>query len=165
MNIDWNEMPSWADVWFESFIDHSNSGWCKRKGNVWINANGHAWHKNHEEGGMYKIYYPPLPPEENKPEWNGKGLPPVGTVCEYQIGSRNKSKCEYIGRREKGSIVILDYDSGHFCCYHPEQITLHPIKSDKEKWIEKATNCCDPDYEQIYDALSGELPIPKGIKK
>ena len=115
------------------------------------------------------VHYPP----ETKPEWSGEDLPPVGTVCEYKIGSLDSRKCEYIGKREKGSIVILDYNSGHFCCYHPHQITLHPAKSNKEKWIDQAIKIasrsaseCDVTFSNaIYEALaSGELPIPKGIK-
>ena len=172
MNINWDEKPEWAEVWLESVCDHVESGWRFSSiddyfGEVWQTERGKFWAKRREGEGTYKIHYPP----EAKPEWNGEGIPPVGTVCKGWLGD-GWYKCEVLAHKESG-----------VACYFPEFRDsglkwigrFRTIKSDKEKWIEQARALdCYPvegmlsrsDFlSKVYDTLiSGELPIPKQEK-
>ena len=170
----WDEMPEWADVWIEDLCTPSQSGWHKDSGDRFIDRCRCSYRKiNMDEEQI--VHYPP----ETKPEWNGEGLPPIGTVCEMLVGD------DLIGDR----VLIMGYyndlvwvtvqfwDDG--VVYHgrhntftlTQDLTFRPTKSDKEKWVEQLCKTLSivpngSDWlDAIYDALiSGELPIPKGIK-
>ena len=172
MNINWDEMPEWADVWIEDLGSPRCSGWHKEKIDSFMDADGLDYLKG-QIGKNEVIYYPP----ETKPEWSGEDLPPVGTVCEMLVGDN------LIGDR----VLIMGYyndlvwvtvqfwDDG--VVYHgrhntftlTQDLTFRPTKSDKEKWVEQLCKTLSivpngSDWlDAIYDALiSGELPSPKG---
>lgn len=105
-----------------------------------------------------------------KPEWNGDGLPPAGTVCEYMkmsLAVKEWTECtiDYVG---SSFIVYRD-------CYGVEltsikcDIEFRPLRSEADK---KREDTCMNIYElirhrsdiaeAIYDAIAaGEIP---GVK-
>ena len=113
---------------------------------------------------------------------NNEGLPPVGTVCEYATdGSNIWFECEIINT-EKPVIYcphLIDEDDNGLQ-FVTRKLRFRPIKSDKEMWVGKAFQKLPENevatfewnahaervIESIYDALmSGELDLPKGLKK
>ena len=169
MNINWDEMPEWADVWIEDLCTPSHSGWHKDSGDRFIDCCRCSYRKSNMDKEQI-VHYPP----ETRSEWNGEGLPPVGTVCEVNhTGEWYLTKI--IGYDEFLPVFKVDW-SDRYAYASGKDFRFRPIKSDKEKWVEQAsktfhTNCI-VDYtgqpflhglDGIYDALiSGELPIPKG---
>ena len=164
MNINWDEMPDWADVWIEDLGSPRCSGWHKEKIDSFMDADGLDYLKG-QIGKNEVIYYPP----ETKPEWSGEDLPPVGTVCEVLI--INIWRLTKIIGYDNGLPVFKVDWSDKYCYACGEDFKFRPIKSDKEKWVEQLCKTLSivpngSDWlDAIYDALiSGELPIPKGIK-
>ena len=169
MNIDWKNKPDWAiGHAIITYNQNDTSG-------VWFNEREYQYTDSHhrflfgqnrERGDLSNEQYPP----ETKPEWNGEGLPPVGTVCK---GMRKGEwlTCEILKWKTNDSgMKVAACDFGDRGLWWADDFC--PIKSDKEKWVEqlikvveKANPECDITFSQaIYDALiSGELPIPKGI--
>ena len=107
-------------------------------------------------------------------KWDGQGLPPVGTVCEgfTQDSARQWRWLEVEmlkhNNLKSGECAVHAVHHGvlRWCS------EFRPIKSDKEKWIDKSLGSLGHyfdagDYQRrlfshIYDALiSGELPIPE----
>ena len=175
MNINWDEKPEWADVWLESFTNSVESGWRMSSidnfgGEVWQAKEGNFWSKNQEAAGSYKIHHHP----ETKPEWNGEGLPPVGESFDFSYNGVSWE--ERIMLYNDGITCLMahkKYPSNrwHYKCDDP-CIRCHPIKSDKEKWVEQLCETLGISsdgsewLDAIYDALkSGELPTPKGLDK
>ena len=95
---------------------------------------------------------------ETKSEWNGEGIPPVGA----EVSSPSGKGIVMLPPDIHGVLIIKASNESPGEYRRVAASVCAPIQSDKEKWIQKAKNCCDPDYEQIYDALiSGELTIPE----
>lgn len=78
MNIDWSKAPE--------ATHYDNRRWCE-KAFMRKNHNGKDWEYLSRDGNW--IMYGPIPDSEmtdliERPyEWAGEGLPPVGTVCEF----------------------------------------------------------------------------------
>lgn len=64
-------------------------------------------------------------------------LPPVGTECEYQIMAQKPQTCHFVGVNSRGSIVIESIN-GEYKSYHAHQITLRPLRTERDKLIEQA---------------------------
>ena len=168
MNINWDEMPSWADVWIEDLCDPKASGWHKycEDEKRYYDVRGFFFSSANRD---LTIHYPP----ETKPEWNGKDLPPVGTVCKYKYernGNWCVGECKILGR--DGDWVWFKPTCTKHRTMIETEVSFSPIKSDKEKWVNAAMGIHYPDRSvlpvlrpaltTIYDALqSGELPMPK----
>lgn len=158
MNINWSKKPDWADVWIEDLEQPTYSGWHKEEADRFVDEQG-LHYKKFQMKANETVYYPP---KETKTEWSGERLPPVGTVCEW-VDSDGCKVLGYITAIGERSLLFMTM-------YEELQIprilwNFKPAKSDKEKWVEKAMKCCDPNYEQIYDALiSGELTMPKELR-
>ena len=165
MNINWNEKPDWAighavvkannsEVWF-------NDKQYQYLGNDCVTPFTLGWNRS----ALINEQYPP----ETKSEWNGEELPPMDTVCEVlNINTWHLTKI--IGYDNGLPVFKVDW-SDKYCYACGEDFKFRPIKSDKEKWVEQLCKTLSivpngSDWlDAIYDALiSGELPIPKGIK-
>ena len=184
MKINWDEKPEWADAWIESLNGITPSDWYADKGDFWGNPVAkRVWSKPEE--GFYIVHYPP----ETKPEWNGEGLPPVGTVCTLventdffsahsgEVSTFNRgTKVIAVGhakRYDNDNVCItlqpIDSFTKGFATINPEFV--RPIKSDREKWAKQLCEVLGIAQDEsewidaIYDALiSGELPVPKQEK-
>jgi hypothetical protein len=99
-----------------------------------------------------------------KEEWNGEGVPPVGTECEcfhrISTGKTNWVKCDVIG--PYGDYVICAPNGGGF--YGFDLNELRPIRTqaqrEREELISAATEMLNQDHvlterdaaETLYDA-------------
>lgn len=88
-------------------------------------------------------------PEQLDNSWYTRGeLPPVGTECEYAIEERPSKTCTFVGINSRGSIVIEDCN-GEYKSYHAQQIKLHPIKTERERFIDAALKQFDEYGDQF----------------
>ena len=58
MNINWDEMPCWADVWIESLAAHVKSNWAKESGDKYI-FKDLSFVQRLEKPELYIAHYPP----------------------------------------------------------------------------------------------------------
>lgn len=80
MNIDWSKAPEGFPLWLEGTNEEhrKHSGWYRDAGQVFEGAYGGQW-RACREGQFFTVHRNP-----GSPSWTGEGLPPVGTVCEFQ---------------------------------------------------------------------------------
>ncbi|MEZ6848312.1 hypothetical protein ABL987_33130, partial [Pseudomonas aeruginosa] len=84
MSIDWNTAPEGATHWEPRGIVFGE-GWMKKVGNEW-----YYWLEGSEVcAGVWADCFVSAEREatfEARPQeaWDGQGLPPVGTVCQYR---------------------------------------------------------------------------------
>ncbi|ATG86294.1 hypothetical protein [Pseudomonas phage IME180] len=107
MSIDWSTAPDGATHWEPTSPDF-HEGWMKKEGNKWF-----YWGKG-SEAWFHKPRYCNVSAEreatfEARPQesWDGQGLPPVGTVCEWH---------ESDGWAYTESKVVAYTDDGLFVC-------------------------------------------------
>jgi hypothetical protein len=111
----------------------------------------------------------------SNPEWNGEGLPPVGTECEYSLNAGRtwfKCKIDYV-LGTQGLIMLADvYEGGQFVGFaeYDGKLKFRPIRSEADKKKEAAifaiAEVCRSSAsnghsaELIYDAIkSGKIVI------
>ena len=103
------------------------------------------------------------------PEWNGEGLPPVGTVCEWKhVASEtwHQAKVNYIGC---AYVIFANHAGDDEQHYYRRDISFRPIREPEEiidteresaiKAFMKIGDIYYCDAEKLYDAgarLSGE---------
>ncbi|EKM6409781.1 TPA: hypothetical protein L6A81_35310 [Pseudomonas aeruginosa] len=84
MSIDWSKAPEGATHW-EPSGPSFNEGWMKKEGNEWF-----YWGEGPKRWFQGKLSCNVSAEREAtfeaRPQeaWDGQGLPPVGTVCEYR---------------------------------------------------------------------------------
>lgn len=79
MNIDWSKAPEGATHFSPPFEDYVGL-WARTDGKTWM-------YKSLNGSDNWYVGPNPAAKEEYLPRpapWTGEGLPPVGTVCEYQ---------------------------------------------------------------------------------
>ncbi|PAT52815.1 hypothetical protein [Pseudomonas aeruginosa] len=139
MSIDWNTAPEGATHW-EPRGSLYLEGWMRKVGNKWS-----YW----DEGRKVWVSGTPgccLSAEreatfEARPQeaWDGQGLPPVGTNCEYR-SSDGWLQCEVVAHRNNAAVVLGHHYEADFV---PRQ-DLRPIRTpeqiaaeEREKAIEE----------------------------
>ena len=158
--------PEWADsyglagvleipVWFNGFQ-------YKHVGGVQV---GHTFSFEEQNGYASKaIRIKARRPVEQKPEWDGSGLPTVGTECEclhrISTGEMHWVKCDVIG--PYGDYVICAPNDGGFYGFDANE--LRPIRTqaqrEREEIIKAAIEACPYpgsstthiDVEALYEA-------------
>lgn len=123
----------------------------------------------------------PLPSEKTNIEWNGEGLPPVGTVCDAKIPHRQSGELTHlwvkvvvIAHHEiKGK--IYSWVAAHDGFYPPGELEFRPLRTERERWVGAACAVfhgrCMHDYSgqhfveamgAVYDAIkSGKIKAPE----
>ena len=71
------------------------------------------------------------PEAQKTQEWDGTGLPPVGTECEVVIGALKPRTVCFVGIKSSGSVVIETVD-GEFKSYHRSQVNFRPIPTQAQ---------------------------------
>ncbi|MEQ1005367.1 hypothetical protein ABLT12_30145 [Pseudomonas aeruginosa] len=84
MSIDWSKAPDGATHWEPTGPDFYE-GWMKKEGNEWFywGEGTNKWFKGKlscNVSAEREATFEARPQEA----WDGQGLPPVGTVCEYR---------------------------------------------------------------------------------
>nr|MBK4236907.1 hypothetical protein [Enterobacter hormaechei] len=79
----------------------------------------------------------------SKPEWNGEGVPPVGTESEYSLNAGRtwfKCKIDYV-LGTQGLIMLADvYEGGQFVGFaeYDGKLKFRPIRSEADKKRDEA---------------------------
>lgn len=107
MNIDWSKAPKGATHW-EPSSPRIFGSWMKNEGDSWFwwDEIGGKWRPS------YTISEQRMGTFEARPQetWDGKGLPPVGTVCEAiheDINSGKPVKAEILKHHDNGLSVAF----------------------------------------------------------
>ncbi|HBO0336517.1 TPA: hypothetical protein SHT49_002600 [Pseudomonas aeruginosa] len=170
MSIDWSKAPSSATHYLPEQKDLGwEACWYKKDGDKWLVMNCARLEKrDHMEwvvdNSEVDKFVPLLVPRSAfSSEWNGQGLPPVGTVCEWH---------ESDGWAYTESKVVAYTDDGLFVCMQkpgrrPEVLRIdncdfRPIRTPEqiaaaERWaaIQQMLAFADVKYG------AGELMSPK----
>ncbi|HCR1961854.1 TPA: hypothetical protein ONC42_000502 [Enterobacter kobei] len=109
----------------------------------------------------------------SKPEWDGVGLPPVGTECEYSLNAGRtwfKCKIDYV-LGTQGLIMLADvYEGGQFVGFaeYDGKLKFRPIRSEEDKKRDEIIEALKEglghahglyDLMQIYHLLNnGKIP-------
>ncbi|MFG8885988.1 hypothetical protein ACEPVY_12535 [Pseudomonas aeruginosa] len=127
MSIDWNTAPEGATHW-EPNGPEFNEGWMKKERNGWF-----FWGEESEEW----IHWGDVSAEreatfEARPQeaWDGQGLPPVGTACEYRHMIWPEYRpCEirYISEES-----LVAYDDAQEQFYRTCDMLFRPVRSPEQ---------------------------------
>ena len=95
---------------------------------------------------------------EGQKQWNGDGLPPIGTK-----GCTSGGDAEVLGVDEIKRQIFVRWHDGETGVVPDFCFKLRPIPTDREKWVEAAMNYWDHEMprvslEHIYDAGLAKLP-------
>ncbi|HHE7821411.1 TPA: hypothetical protein ACPFLH_001110 [Pseudomonas aeruginosa] len=138
MSIDWNTAPEGATHW-EPTGPEFYEGWMKKEGDYWFYwvegtnkwCHGPSCNVSAEREATFEAR-----PQE---AWDGQGLPPVGTNCEYR-SSDGWLQCEVVAHRNNAAVVLDHHYEADFV---PRQ-DLRPIRTpeqiaaeEREKAIEE----------------------------
>ncbi|HHN2094115.1 TPA: hypothetical protein ACRNYL_000490 [Pseudomonas aeruginosa] len=139
MSIDWNTAPDGATHW-EPDSYHVFGSWMKKEGYSWFWWEGDVgrWSPSlfisEQRMGTFEAR-----PQES---WNGQGLPPIGTVCEYRHMIWPEYRpCEirYISEES-----LVAYDDAQEQFYRTCDMLFRPIRTpeqiaaeEREKAIEE----------------------------
>ncbi|ERW65336.1 hypothetical protein [Pseudomonas aeruginosa] len=130
MSIDWNTAPEGATHWEPRGIVFGE-GWMKKAGNEWS-----YWLEGSEVwAGVWADCFVSAEREatfEARPKeaWDGQGLPPVGTVCEYRHMIWPEYRpCEirYISEES-----LVAYDDAQEQLYRTCDMLFRPIRTPEQ---------------------------------
>ncbi|WP_073667539.1 hypothetical protein PCP30_04685 [Pseudomonas aeruginosa] len=139
MSIDWNTAPEGATHWEPTGPDFYE-GWMKKEGTDWFywSESGHKWINGIltcDVSADREATFEARPQEA----WDGQGLPPVGTNCEYR-SSDGWLQCEVVAHRNNAAVVLDHHYEADFVPRQdlrtirtPEQIAAE----EREKAIEE----------------------------
>ncbi|HCE7949375.1 hypothetical protein [Pseudomonas aeruginosa] len=139
MSIDWNTAPEGATHWEPTGPDFYE-GWMKKEGTDWFywSKVSQTWFYDHtscDVSAEREATFEARPQEA----WDGQGLPPVGTNCEYR-SSDGWLQCEVVAHRNNAAVVLDHHYEADFV---PRQ-DLRPIRTpeqiaaeEREKAIEE----------------------------
>lgn len=123
--IDWSKAPEGATHWapatdrfFPSFMKLENGQWFCQK------ANGRGWAIDTSNDCSCRYIPRPSP-------WSGEGLPPVGTVCEYQVRGYGEWHRATILAHHNGHAWATGDDEKH-CFTVPPHGNFRPIKTPEQ---------------------------------
>lgn len=154
MSIDWSKAPEGATHWEPSGPDF-NKGWMKKEGNEWFywGEGAKKWFKGKlfcNVSAEREATFEARPQES----WDGQGLPPVGTVCEYRhLIWPEYRPCEirYISEES-----LVAYDNGQELFYRTCDMLFRPLPTpeqiaaeDREKAIDAMLDL-DPPHEKGF---------------
>lgn len=93
-------------------------------------------------------------------EWNGEGLPPVGTVCEYICEDDRWYRADILGYRNDFIFMLID-EMEALCTMsisgNADKFRLADTRTDKEKAIDEMKECVENGYfinkSCVYNAM------------
>ncbi|MGU2291300.1 hypothetical protein ACSEQ4_20505 [Pseudomonas aeruginosa] len=121
MSIDWSKAPEGTTHYH---IAEDINPWRKIEGTVAYEHYRGKWLRvNSFNEGCMPGYYVPIPQES----WDGQGLPPVGTVCEYKYTHWPEyHKCEI---RYISAASLIVYDHGQEQYYRTCDMLFRPVRT------------------------------------
>lgn len=130
----------------------------------------HSWEGLDDKGEGYLCNKPHWKVEMLHDEWNGEGLPPVGTECECSVAGDPYLPTKVAAITVNMIIITNNSDSKEDAFYH-DQVQFRPIRSARDKAVDKIKELLMYDYGDdprvndaifIYDAIAaGKIP---GVK-
>lgn len=168
MNIDWSKAPKGATHWSAGDGDRYEAYWKPNRDGYdcycpeWDNP---AWQNISDELPDYAI---PIPPK-----WNGEGLPPVGTVCEFL---KHNSPPAPEGQWTVGDIryvsdctVIIGGDRCEHV-HHPRNCSFRPLRTPEQIAAEERQKDLDSLTHDLYrdigmEPRDAEILFNKGYRK
>jgi hypothetical protein len=82
--VDWSKAPEGYPLWIVDNEGENLSRWHQLRDGGYFDESGQRWSLRAENRGRITVYR--KPDEPVAPAWTGEGLPPVGTVCEFNDG-------------------------------------------------------------------------------
>ncbi|WP_417786719.1 hypothetical protein [Stutzerimonas xanthomarina] len=136
-DIDWSKAPAWANVVICAELGAhfwaSSWGGQKLAENIQTGATQYAT--------MYGDHCWHLVASRHEAVWSGEGLPPVGAVCEYQVGGGTWYQCtvRYITKPISGDDVQVVIECVHLFGEQVAvpgneigQVTFRPIRTPEQ---------------------------------
>ncbi|HCJ6265532.1 hypothetical protein ACRS9D_05205 [Pseudomonas aeruginosa] len=160
MSIDWSKAPEGATHW-EPKSYYFTEGWMRKVGNEWSfwSEVSESWVRGTLTCNVSAEREATFEAKPQDP-WNGQGLPPVGTVCEYRhLIWPEYRPCEirYISEES-----LVAYDDAQEQFYRTCDMLFRPVRSPEqiaaaERWaaIQQMLAFADVKYG------AGELMSPK----
>ncbi|QPZ69378.1 hypothetical protein [Pseudomonas aeruginosa] len=127
MSIDWSTAPEGATHW-EPKSYYFAEGWMRKVGNEWSfwSEVSESWVRGTltcNVSGEREAKFEARPQES----WDGQGLPPVGTVCEYKYTHWPEyHKCEI---RYISAASLIVYDHGQEQYYRTCDMLFRPVRT------------------------------------
>ncbi|HBO4723810.1 TPA: hypothetical protein L4V16_002035 [Pseudomonas aeruginosa] len=157
MSIDWTKAPEGATHW-EPRSDKYREAWMKNAADKWFfwGSRREAWIEESGISAEREAKFEARPQES----WDGQGLPPVGTVCEYRHMIWPEYRpCEirYISEES-----LVAYDSGQEQFYRTCDMLFRPVRTTEQiadEGRKKAIQQMQADANVSFGA--GELMTPK----
>jgi len=119
-----------------------------------------------KDGKLYAEDFGAIPMSEYEPldfdakEWNGEGLPPVGTVCEYYCDSGTWYIVDILGYR-KNNVFLLIGGNEALATFElsvwSDRLRVIDKRTEKEKAIDEMKECVESGYfinrSCVYNAM------------
>lgn len=124
--IDWSKAPEGATHYIPE-TEYLNAAWYKIADSrwvIWMVGKGYGW--NYTMGLPSNAIARPV-------DWDGTGLPPVGTKCEYHSEQDGWIPCEVVAHRCNAG-VVLDI---HYCAELVVPKDFRPIRTTEQSAADK----------------------------
>lgn len=82
-------------------------------------------------------------------EWDGSGLPPVGTVCEYLWGDGEWRKCEIVAHYFANAVAV---DAFYCNAVLLQPLMFRPIRTPEQIAAEERLHAIDEMYSVIRES-------------
>ena len=127
--IDWSKAPEWADsIWLGALSQLP----------YWVNAESGRTQRLADEftGGVFDAEH--WTKVADRPQWNGEGKPPVGTVCEVMSA---RSGCDWVECRivaHDGELAVYRTEDGRYDAdlelldNNPKRRLFRPIRTEAQ---------------------------------
>lgn len=149
VNVDWTEAPEGA-THYGPETDLLYAAWYKKVDGRWM-----YW----IIGSSLDWYYTDSLPSNaiaRPTEWDGTGLPPVGTKCEVRMHSDRWYERTVVAHFEGRAVVVLgNYESA---CIYVEQ--LRPIRTPEQIAAEKR----EREINELVEVIVTHYEYPKGAE-
>ena len=184
--VDWSKKPEWA---IGIGYSHKHGDWQWFDHGHYMHYKGGVKFPFNSSFDMNDLVGVKLTCDK-RTKINNENLPPVGSIRQmFMDGHLVGDQVLIMGYFDDLVWVTVQnwYDDGSYSginqTFNINNIEFRPIKSDKEKWVDQAVEILSNEYTRatdsvknrgyfegsavvIYDTLiSGELPIPKGVKR
>lgn len=153
-SIDWNKAPSGA-THYNADAAHP---WLRKEGSglyFWVGDWGWQKYSCTNMSNIHLSSAIPKPTGENAvkhpQEWDGSGLPPVGTVCEYLwVEGKEWRKCEVVAHYFANVVAVDVLDSSAVCLSHR---LFRPIKTAEQIAADEKRRLA---IDEMYSVLTAE---------
>ena len=138
MNIDWSKAPKGAEYYAPPTFTRYGI-WYKKSGITYLECVEREENNEWDNSYLQQLPKEAIPcPTQQPPQWNGEGLPPVGTDVEYGYKSEFPTDW-YKGKilaYYDGFVWILEGHDNEPCTFPISGMELRPIKSERDRQID-----------------------------